>query len=97
MLYKIFNEISYKNFKKFTFYELIVLFFPLFMIIGPAIINFILILCAFIFAKELLIKKINLKLVNTKWFYFYIFFIFYNVLNSFFSTDLNSALRASFG
>jgi len=97
MLYKIFNEISYKNFRKFTFYELIVLFFPLFMIIGPAIINFILILCCFIFVKELLIKKINLKLVNTKWFYFYIFFIFYNVLNSFFSTDLNSALRASFG
>ena len=59
MLYKIFRKINYKNFKKLTFYELIVLFFPLFMIIGPAIINFALILCALIFIKELFIKKIN--------------------------------------
>jgi len=87
----------YNNLKKFTINEFLILFFPFAIIIGPVVINFVLILISFILLKYLISKKINLELMKTKWFFVCILFIFYNILNAFFATDQYNALRGSIG
>lgn len=87
----------YNDLKKFTINELLILFFPFALVIGPIVINFVLILASFILLKDFIFKKINLELVKTKWFFVCILFIFYNILNAFFSTDQYNALRGSIG
>jgi O-antigen ligase len=88
---------NYRDLKNFTINEFLILFFPFAIIIGPVVINFILVLTSFILLKDFILKKITLEFINTKWFLVCILFIFYNILNAFFSTDQFNALRGSIG
>ena len=88
---------KYRDLKNFTINEFLILFFPFAIIIGPVVINFILVLTSFILLKDFILKKITLEFINTKWFLVCILFIFYNILNAFFSTDQFNALRGSIG
>ena len=76
-----------KFFKKFTFYEILLLISPLILILRPVVINFFCILLTFLFLYEL-VKKKNLDILkNETWIYFFLLFIIYNILRGFFAID----------
>jgi len=81
--------------KSLSFYEWILLFFPLCQVIGPFWVNFFLILASLIFIYES-IKKNFYNEIKLNWIYFYLIFAFYNILNSFFATDILNSLQSSF-
>jgi len=81
--------------KTLSFYEWVLLFFPLCLVIGPFWVNFSLILSSVIFFYELIKKNFYNKL-KLKWIYFYLIFVFYTIINSFFATDILNSLQSSF-
>ena len=81
--------------KSLSFYEWILLLFPLCLVIGPFWVNFSLILSSIIFFYELIKKNLYHKL-KLQWIYFYLIFFFYTILNSFFATDFLNSLQSSF-
>jgi O-antigen ligase len=81
--------------KSLSFYEWILLLFPLCLVIGPFWVNFFLILSSAIFFYELIKRNFYNKL-KLKWIYFYLIFILYSVLHSFFATDILNSLQSSF-
>ena len=81
--------------KSLSFYEWILLLFPLCLVIGPFWVNFSLILSSIIFFYELIKKNLYHKL-KLKWIYFYLIFVFYTILHSFFATDVLNSLQSSF-
>jgi len=81
--------------KTLSFYEWVLLLFPLCLVIGPFWVNFSLILSSVIFFYELIKKNFYNKL-KLKWIYFYLIFVFYTILNSFFATDILNSLQSSF-
>jgi O-antigen ligase len=85
----------FSKLKKFTFYEWILFLFPFSQVLGSTFVNFFLIFSSFLFIYEVIKKKIFFK-INVTWIYFYIIFIFYNLLRSIFSTDSIAAIVNSF-
>jgi len=81
--------------KTLSFYEWVLLLFPLCLVIGPFWVNFSLMLSSVIFFYELIKKNFYNKL-KLKWIYFYLIFIFYTILHSFFATDVLNSLQSSF-
>ena len=81
--------------KSLSFYELILLLFPLCLVIGSFWVNLFLILSSLIFIYEL-IKKNFYDQLQLNWIYFYIIFIIYNIVNSFFATNSIGSLQSSF-
>jgi O-antigen ligase len=81
--------------KYLSFYELILLLFPLCLVIGSFWVNLFLILSSLIFIYEL-IKKNFYDQLKLNWIYFYIIFIIYNIVNSFFATNSIGSLQSSF-
>jgi O-antigen ligase len=81
--------------KSLSFYECILLLFPLCQVIGPFWVNFALILASVIFFYELVKKNFYDKL-KLNWIYFYVIFVIYNILHSFFATDILNSLQSSF-
>jgi O-antigen ligase len=81
--------------KSLSFYELILLLFPLCLVIGSFWVNLFLILSSLIFIYEL-IKKNFYDQLKLNWIYFYIIFIIYNIVNSFFATNSIGSLQSSF-
>jgi O-antigen ligase len=81
--------------KSLSFYEWVLLLFPLCLVIGPFWVNFSLILSSVIFFYELIKKDFYNKL-KLKWIYFYLIFVFYTILHSFFATDILNSLQSSF-
>lgn len=71
------------------------LLFPLCQVVGSFLVNFVLILASIIFIYQLIEKNLFNKL-KFNWLYFYIIFIIYTILLSFFATDILSSLRSSF-
>lgn len=82
-----------ENLKLLNYKEWILLLFP-FALLKPSFINIILVLSSFIFIFEI-IKNKNLELIKLKWVYFYLIFIFFNIINAFFATDFLSAIKNS--
>jgi O-antigen ligase len=80
--------------KSLSFYEWILLFFPFCQVMGPFWVNFFLILASVIFIYES-IKKNFYNKIKLNWIYFYLFFVFYNILHSFFATDILNSLQSS--
>ena len=80
--------------KSLGFYEWILLLFPLSQVMGPFWVNFFLILASVIFIYES-IKKNFYNEIKLNWIYFYLFFVFYNILHSFFATDILNSLQSS--
>jgi hypothetical protein len=62
-------------YKKLNFKEWVLLLVPLFHVLGPLYLNFLLILTSVIFVYELFKKKL-FKEVKLYWVYFYLIFIF---------------------
>ena len=81
--------------KNLSFYEWILLLFPLCQVVGSFLVNFVLILASIIFIYQFIEKNLFYKL-KFNWLYFYIIFIIYTILLSFFATDILSSLRSSF-
>jgi O-antigen ligase len=81
--------------KSLSFYEWVLLLFPLCLVIGPFWVNFSLILSSVIFFYELIKKNFYYKL-KLKWIYFYLIFVFYTIVHSFFATDILNSLQSSF-
>lgn len=83
----------FHNLKLLNYKEWILLLFP-FALLKPSFINIILVLSSFIFIFEI-IKNKNFELVKLKWVYFYLIFIFFNIINAFFATDFLSSIKSS--
>ena len=83
----------FHNLKLLNYKEWILLLFP-FALLKPSFINIILVLSSFIFIFEI-IKNKNFELVKLKWVYFYLIFIFFNIINAFFASDFLSAIKSS--
>jgi O-antigen ligase len=81
--------------KSLSFYEWILLLFPLSQVMGPFWVNFFLILASVIFIYESITKNFYNK-IKLNWIYFYLIFVFYNILHSFFATDILNSLQSSF-
>ena len=81
--------------KSLSFYEWILLLFPLCQVIGPFWVNFSLVLSSAIFLYELIKKNLYDK-IKLSWIYFYLIFVIYNILHSFFATDILNSLQSSF-
>jgi O-antigen ligase len=81
--------------KNLTIYEWILLLFPLCQVAGSFLVNSVLILASIIFIYQYIKKKLFKKL-KLNWLYFYIIFIIYTILLSFFATDILNSLRSSF-
>jgi len=82
-------------YKKLNFKEWILLIVPLFQVLGPLYLNFLLILTSVIFVYELFKKKL-FKEVKLYWVYFYLIFILYNIVRSFFAENALHAFQNSF-
>jgi O-antigen ligase len=80
--------------KNLSIYELILLLFPLCQISGSFLVNFSLILSSIIFIHQS-IKKNFFNQFKLNWLYFYIIFIIYTIIISFFASDILSSLRSS--
>lgn len=83
-----------KKFKNFSFYEWILFIFPFLLILGSFYVNLLLILVSLLFIYEIFKKKIFFK-INLAWIYFYIIFIFYNLIRGFFASDFFAAINNS--
>jgi O-antigen ligase len=81
--------------KNLTIYEWILLLFPLCQVAGSFLVNSVLILASIMFIYQYIKKKLFKKL-KLNWLYFYIIFIIYTILLSFFATDILNSLRSSF-
>ena len=81
--------------KNFSFYEWILFIFPLTLVLGSFYVNVLLILVSFLFIYQILKKKLLFK-INLTWIYFYFFFISYNIVRGFFSSDYFAAIQNSF-
>jgi O-antigen ligase len=81
--------------KNLSIYEWILLLFPLCQVVGSFLVNFVLILSSIIFICQS-IKKNFLNQLKLNWLYFYLIFIIYTILISFFATDVLDSLRSSF-
>ena len=85
----------FSKLKKFTFYEWILFLFPFSQVLGSTFVNFFLIFSSSLFIYEVIKKKLFFK-INATWIYFYIIFIFYNLLRGVFSTESIAAIVNSF-
>ena len=84
---------NFINFKEFLL-KYIIYFFPLFIILGNAVINFILFIVSLLYLISCLIeKKIFFK--ETYEFKYFLFFYIYLLFNSFFSEDIMISLQRS--
>jgi hypothetical protein len=81
--------------KNLSIYEWILLLFPLCQVVGSFLVNFVLILSSIIFICQS-IKKNFLNQLKLNWLYFYLIFIIYTILISFFATDVLDYLRSIF-
>jgi O-antigen ligase len=81
--------------KKITFYESILLLFPLFLIFGNTFVNFILVLATLCVTYELFKNK-YFYIFKETWVIYFLIFILYNIFRSFFATDSIIALQSSF-
>ena len=81
--------------KNFSFYEWILFIFPLTLLLGSFYVNVLLILVSFLFIYQIFKKKLLFK-INLTWVYFYFFFISYNIVRGFFSSDHFAAIQNSF-
>jgi O-antigen ligase len=81
--------------KKFTFYEWILFFFPLSLVLGSAYVNIFLIFSSCLFIYYIIKKKKYFK-INLIWIYFYSIFILYNLLRGIFASDPIGAVISSF-
>lgn len=86
-------KIYFHDLKILNYKEWIVLLFPL-ALLKPFLTNIILVLATFIYIFES-IKNKNFELIKLKWVYFYIIFIFFNIINSFFATEFLSSVKSS--
>jgi O-antigen ligase len=80
------------NLKLLSLKEWILLLYP-FSCFSHVAVNVILVLSSFILILEVIKKKL-LHYLKVKWAYLYITFIFYNIFNSFFSTDFLNAFQS---
>jgi O-antigen ligase len=85
----------FNKLKKFTFYEWILFLFPFSQVLGSIYVNIFLILSSCLFIYEIIKKKLFYK-TNLLWIYFYIIFIFYNIVRGFFASDSFAAIQNSF-
>ena len=84
---------NFTNFKEFLL-KYIIYFFPLFIILGNAVINFVLFTVSVLYLISCLIeKKIFFK--ETYEFRYFLFFYIYLLANSFFSEDIMISLQRS--
>ena len=86
----------YNNFKdNINFRRLLIFLLPIALIIGSAVVNFILVLIFFIFLYDL-IKKKNFYIFKYNWVIFFLIFWLYIVLLSLFSSGFDGSLKNSF-
>jgi O-antigen ligase len=81
--------------KKLSFYEWILLVFPLSLILGPTYVNLFLIIFTILFFYKFFKKK-AFYLFKERWIYFFLIFIAYSFIRSFFAIDKSLALQSSF-
>ena len=90
-----FNKIKNNQKNLFIITDIIILFLPIFFIIGAPGTNFatlILSLCFLYYCS----KNNQWNLFKKKWVIFFLLFWLYNIFNSLFANDVVNALRASF-
>jgi O-antigen ligase len=85
----------FKDLKKITFYESLLLLFPIFSLLGSFFVNLLMISTIFFLIYEFFKSKYP-HIWKETWIYFYFLFIFYNIFRSFFATDTIIALNSSF-
>lgn len=86
----------YNNFRSIlTFRNSLILLLPLALIIGSAVVNFLLILIFFIFLYDLISEK-NFQILKKYWIVSFFLFWIYIILISFFSSGLDNSLKNSF-
>ena len=93
-----FNKISIKNFyNQSNLYEKSVVFLPVALILGNLAINLnvLLIIVFFVYEKKKYLKEFFLK--NKPQIYFYLFFLFFCILNIFFSESLYFSVKGFLG
>ena len=82
-----------KLFFSFNYNEYILLLFPIIVVFRSVALNILIVIAGVIFLKNL---KQNFNfLKNEKWIFYYIFFISYLILNSFFAEDFFASLKSS--
>ena len=86
----------YNNFRNIlTFRNSLIFLLPLALIIGSAVVNFLLILIFFIFLYDLISEK-NFEILKKYWIVSFFLFWIYIVLISFFFSGLDNSLKNSF-
>ena len=86
-----------KVLKNFSFNEYLILFFPVAVLSGPMITNIYLFLISIIFLKNILYDRKNITIFKEIWVIIYLIFIFYNIVNGIFSSDIYNSLRSGIG
>ena len=84
-----------KSFTRLTFYEQLLLLFPIVLILRSTVINIFFILIIFIFIYELFKKNYLSILKYETWVYFFLLFIFYSICRGFFATDKMLAITSA--
>ncbi len=88
---------NYKNLKKLSFYEFLILLFPICILSGSFITNLYLIFVSIFLIRNFYKKKETMLIFKEAWVQIYILFILYNIINGIFSSDIHNALRSSIG
>ena len=86
-----------KVLKNFSFNKYLILFFPVAVLSGPMITNIYLFLISIIFLKNILYDRKNITIFKEIWVIIYLIFIFYNIVNGIFSSDIYNSLRSGIG
>lgn len=86
----------YNNLREnINFRSLLIILLPIALIVGPAMINTVLVVIFFIFFYDLF-KKPDLSIFKNYWVYFFLIFWFYTVVSSIFFSGLDNSLKNSF-
>ena len=88
---------NYKNLKKLSFYEFLILLFPFCILSGSFVTNLYLIFVSIFLIRNFYKKKETILIFKKAWVLIYILFILYNIINGIFSSDVYNALRSSIG
>ena len=71
--------------KKYFLIEILILFYPLSIVIGPFVSETVMTFVSLFFLLILFFKEKKFKIFNNKFFYYYLTFVIYILLNSFLS------------
>jgi O-antigen ligase len=85
----------FKDLKKLSFCESLLLIFPLSLILGPLYVNLFLIIFTILFFYKIFKEK-TFYIFREKWIFFFLIFITYSIIRSFFAIDKFLALQSSF-